>query len=165
MKRSIAISLTLEQGSFSKIDELEIDKLKNALSMEFHFLTVESIENAIKNGLSEDTTKWIMQQLQGRSEINISTDNDFILGALGLPAEDKALVNAEVEKRKVFKISFSGEKEWVVPRSFTSDITKSSDDYTLTIEIDLEAEDPSVVFYNQEILGDRLDTELPLGQD
>ena len=72
---------------------------------------------------------------------------------------------AETSLMSVFDISFSGEKSWIVPKvenvlDTTIDIL-TNNTLKITIQIKLNADDPSVVFFNDKVLKEELPLEKP----
>ncbi len=159
--RNITIRLELAATpGVSRIGELDFSKLDDILGMEFYFITEQTAEAAKKSGLTEAASAWLDQLLAAGVDVNIGEDLIRITSHPGLNAADEKAIIAALEKRKALRVSFSGEKEWLVAPSFISTI--SSGPYELVLEVELPPEFPAVTFYNSEVLKEELDTTLPL---
>lgn len=72
---------------------------------------------------------------------------------------------AETSSASVFDISFSGEKSWVIPKpenvlDIAIDLL-TNNTLKITIQIKLNADDPSIVFFNDKVLQEQLPLEKP----
>src|SRR5260221_4138224 len=66
---------------------------------------------------------------------------------------------------KEFKLSFSGEKEWIIPKPEEYNLTMgalNNGEFTLLISTTLSILQPSVTYYNSEVVGEDLTTTQPL---
>lgn len=160
--RKITIELELTPtNNLSRISELDYMKLKDILKKEFYFITAETVEIAKKTGLTDPAIAWIDDLLKVGNEVNIGENTDLITTHPDLTPSDHAAIISGLDIRRVFKISLSGEKEWIIPPSFECEITHPGS-YILTFVIELNPDIPAVTFFNSEVLEEELDTTLPL---
>lgn len=72
------------------------------------------------------------------------------------------ILSAVFQPRTVFKVLFSGEKDWIEPQSpVTTIISGLSNNFNLTISATLPADKPAVTFYNKDALKEDLGITQP----
>ncbi len=180
-------------------DFAQAGALYNAVStiigQSFYYINRDGVVAAVKQGISKDMLDKLNQLLTIRhikSEADRRYDTDQVdpticycpieekVYEITVPEADFNNVFNETERgvlkdifqpRKAFKVSFSGEKEWIVPKPGEAsgneflDIEMgplAGDRFVLTIVATLQPDQKAVTFYNAENLKEDFNTALPV---
>ncbi len=174
-------------------------KVTDELNKKYYYISKALIQEAIKKGISNDiilrlqrfllhpdppeklcycpTEKYNYDTVVSEDEFKNEAGNGF--------KDDEVIMLSDIFKpERVFKISFSGEKEWIEPSEVIkvtgvikkvlspitafnpSDLDCKSDistrPFTITVTAILNPDKPAVTFYNKEKLKEDIDAELPV---
>jgi hypothetical protein len=127
-------------------------EIKKALTEEFEFITSKTIKDAQEGGLPADELKIL--------EDKLALENPYLV-------ENGEIVNKYLEKKRAFKISFSGEKDWIIPNFdkvviSLPNIDNNVNSVTIELKITLENDVKPITFFNKEALKEEFKTQLPL---
>lgn len=159
------------------------DDIQQELNKTYYYISVPLIQEAIKKGVGADIEKRLRSLLKkGDKKICYCPVEQTRYDAVVLAADFTALFNADELKilepifkpQRVFKIGFSGEKEWIEPTSITNitltpaslvcDPATDLNPYSFTLKFSmvLDADKPAVTYFNKDNLKENYDTILPL---
>jgi hypothetical protein len=152
-----------DAGKVKKYYLISQDLLQDALNQGMSDTSVNAIRDAFL--LWTGKTKLCSNDVVYRDYALIdSVDWDTFTASNSTVADEIAKLPELFKSRYPFKISFSGEKDWIDPSSIT-DLHLSAlagNRFTFTIAVNLAADKPAVTFYNKDNLGEDFGTELPM---
>lgn len=133
---------------------------------------IDEVDNVVKKGLNEFFKKRPINKILENELITfLETKNPDGFEIFIESLKTKVLnffggltkKNIRVFKEPIFKFKFSGEKEWLEPKSeiFIVEPSLLNDKISFDIEILLEDDFPAVVFYNEEKLKEKIDLKEP----
>ncbi len=174
--RIITISLDCQMDPSGSLTLEEIaDKLTLPATKNISILTRSSFENCLQAGfvLSPGAKGYLSDLLLKESPYVIDNDklNTFFavtdpISCLPIFSENDIRLIREcleikrnIDAPRLFRIQFSGEKEWLTPEldAITTTVSHTTNGLNFNINIKLKPDFPAVVFYDEESLGQKLD--------
>lgn len=155
------------------------EKVRWALNATYYYINEELIVAAVKKGIGKTLEEKLRKILSESGRICycefetriyelILTEDDWKAQIqASASAAELAIIDALVKPRKAFKLSFSGEKEWIVPSStppieIATSPLAGNNKFVLEVHATLHADQPAVTFFDKEKLKEDFNTTLPL---
>jgi len=163
------------------------NRVAEAFRKYYIYVSEELIQQAIKKGISSETINSLrdnflktgVQQVCDKDETVYKEDevvlwqewwNKFYHKFYGANADvsEKTVMDTLFKKRRVFKILFSGEKDWLeasrIKRLRFTSLVNNAGKKTFAIKFKaiIEADQPAVTFFDKEKLKEDYDTTLPV---
>jgi hypothetical protein len=151
-------------------------KVNDILNMTYVYITEDLIQQAVIKGIDDKTASALREQLadqckQSRCDKHKTyyTDEATVMMStwVGKFTQKETDVLTEIfPLRRAFKISFSGEKDWISPvieNILAIKLEQKKDkEYKITIKVKLTADQDAVSFYNKDALKEDFGTTLPI---
>lgn len=155
------------------------DNIQQELSKKYYYVSEPLIQEAIKKGFGKDIIRTLREILKKANkklcycEVDQSNFETIIEASLfeQIFVFDMDTVSTIFKPEGVFKIAFSGEKEWVDPStitniSFEGDLPDCSADgpygFSIKFNVVLEADKPAITYFNKDNLKEDYGTLLPV---
>jgi len=161
----------------------EIQTKLNSLSSQKVYFLDDAIVAACGSKLNKEGQQYLQTLLLEKNPYPIDDLQEFLgrkvpISCLPIFSEEdaKSLCGCIEGKGKsspnrLFNIVFSGEEEWVVPKTekieelginvVSLEASETEDEIQFVIEVELEDDDPMVVFFDEEKLGEKIELENP----
>ncbi len=164
-------------------------KVAEAFRQYYVYISEDLIQQAIKKGISNNTINLLRDNFlaEGTKDVCGKTEKIYkqdevvswddwwnkyynVFYVVNADVSEKAVIDELFEKRRVFKILFSGEKAWVEPSqvkrlrftALTEDPVTKKKTFAIKFKVVIKADKPAVTFFDKEKLKEDYDTTLPL---
>lgn len=158
----------------------------NALNEIYYYISEDIIVEAVKKGISKDLEKGLrgflieVQTKHNSKEIcycpaeiekydAVLNKDEWLFFFNAASGPEKIILNELIKPRKLLRVYFSGEKEWiepVAPSTITASpaliLSGTEKHFLLKIKAVLEADQPAVTFYDKKNLKEDFGTTQPL---
>jgi len=155
-----------------------------ALNETYFYISEDLIVEATKKGISKELEKGLRDGfLKQISKLCYCESETYKYDALvtsgvwtafrsGQSTAEQLILDELFKPRKALKVSFSGEKEWIEPKSDStlppaiaiSPVPLVGNTFLLKIAVVIEPDQPAVTFFNKEKLKEDFNTTLPLAK-
>lgn len=166
-----------EYPDFLPSDAALFNQVNTILSKTFYFISEDLMAAAVKKGLSTDLVDKLRSTYLEATETNVCNHSSIIKRSQALIAgnwdpgfstQEKTTLTGYFKPQRAFKISFSGEKEWIEPDPADIisieiiNLVAATNQFQFHINVILDTDKPAVSFYNKDKLIEDFGTKQPL---
>ena len=139
------------------------DLLDEAIKLGLDTATVDVIKNKFMKDTVLESCEGTIQLYKFKTVVAVGRWRQKFYNARS--DEEKEILDQLFTSRRILKLHFSGEKEWIEPSHYKKvkfSTLSANKQFTIKIKVKLDPDKPAVTFYDKEKLLEDFNTELPV---